>query len=190
MNSGGLAQNVRPPIAFKSKKSIDIYLILWYNSLVKILGCRQAVRHQTLTLALVGSNPAIQANKKRTFVYQKFSFCLSKPQAWYIITTQSSISSPPLGLYLITRQRVFSLRLDDIQHVVLMIYNASHWWYATLRIDDIHAFGVIGMRKVRLCFRVGLCSHFFPWEPPNGVKYHDQARLKEGIIVSHHAKRA
>ena len=28
------------------------------------MGCRQAVRHQTLTLALVGSNPAIPARKK------------------------------------------------------------------------------------------------------------------------------
>ena len=28
------------------------------------MGCRQAVRHQTLTLAPVGSNPAIPARKK------------------------------------------------------------------------------------------------------------------------------
>ena len=28
------------------------------------LGCRQAVRHSTLTAALVGSNPATPANKK------------------------------------------------------------------------------------------------------------------------------
>ena len=49
------------------------------------------------------------------------------------------ISSAPLGLYLITRQRAFFLRLDDIQHFVLMICNSY-------RIDDIHAFGVIEMR--------------------------------------------
>jgi len=64
-------------------------------------------------------------NKKRTFVYQKFSFCLSKPQAWHIIAARSVVhiikgGKPPL--YLITHQRASCLRLDDIQHFVLMIY--------------------------------------------------------------------
>ena len=59
----------------------------------------------------VVTNPPSPTNKKGTFVYQKFLFCLSKPQAWHIITTQSCISSAPLGLYLITRQRVFSCGL-------------------------------------------------------------------------------
>jgi len=52
-------------------------------------------------------------------------FCLSKPQAWHIIAAQRAVyiikgGEPPL--YLITRQRAFCLRLDDIQHFVLMIY--------------------------------------------------------------------
>ena len=47
----------------------------------------------TLT-GIMGSNPILSANKNRTFVYrQMFCFCLSKPQAWHIITTQSCISS-------------------------------------------------------------------------------------------------
>ena len=37
------------------------------------MGCRQAVRHQTLTLALVGSNPAIPANTKGT---RRGAFCV------------------------------------------------------------------------------------------------------------------
>ena len=56
---------------------------------------------------------------------------LSKPQAWYIITTQSWISSALLGLYLITRQRASICGL--------MIYNAPHWWYTRLWRD--FAFG-------------------------------------------------
>ena len=72
-----------------------------------------------------GSTPVVSTKKEVTFVYQKLLLFLSKPQAWHIITTQSWISSAPLGLYIITRQRVSSLRLDDIQHFVLMICKAA-----------------------------------------------------------------
>ena len=73
----------------------------------------------------VGASPVVRTNKKGTFVYQKFLFCLSKPQAWYIIAAQRAVyiikgGEPPL--YLITRQRAFCLRLDDIQPYGLMIY--------------------------------------------------------------------
>ena len=73
--------------------------------------------------AHVGSNPTPSANKKGTFVYQKFLFCLSKPQAWYIIRLKSVYHQGRVApLYLITRQRAFFLRLDDIQCFASMIY--------------------------------------------------------------------
>jgi hypothetical protein len=37
----------------------------------------------------MGSNPVTSTNKKGTFVYQKFLFLLSKPQAWHIIAERS-----------------------------------------------------------------------------------------------------
>ena len=79
------------------------------------------VRAEDFDSSIVGSNPATPANKKRTFVYQKFLFCLSKPQAWHIIAAQRAVhiikgGEPPL--YLITRQRASACGL--------MIYNASH----------------------------------------------------------------
>ena len=43
-------------------------------------------------------------------------------------------------MHIITRQRAFFLRLDDIQHSVLMIYNFSE-------IDDIQGFALIYLQK-------------------------------------------
>ena len=40
---------------------------------------------------VMGSIPTISTNKKGTFVYQKFLFCLSKPQAWHIIAARSAV---------------------------------------------------------------------------------------------------
>ena len=39
----------------------------------------------------VSSSLATPTNKKGTFVYQKFLFCLSKPQAWYILAARSAV---------------------------------------------------------------------------------------------------
>ena len=85
---------------------------------------------------VVGSIPTVSTKTKKDGNSRPFSF-LSKPQAWHIIAARSAVyiikgGEPPL--YLITRQRVSRLRLDDIQHFVLMIYrnklrmiyNASH----------------------------------------------------------------
>ena len=37
------------------------------------------------------TTPRASTNKKGTFVYQKFLFCLSKPQAWHIIAARSAV---------------------------------------------------------------------------------------------------
>ena len=71
-------------------------------------------------------------NKKRTFVYQKFSFCLSKPQAWYIIDAQSAAYIiSPVGAVSHHALVCICMRLDDIpqrvaddtQTFVLMVCN-------------------------------------------------------------------
>ena len=72
--------------------------------------------------AHVGSNPTPSANKKGTFVYQKFLFCLSKPQAWYIIDARSAA-------YIIkgALRPCISSRASVHFACGLMIYNTSCW---------------------------------------------------------------
>ena len=65
---------------------------------------------------------SFKAKNSENFVLGIF---LSKLQAWHIIAARSVVyiikgGLPPL--YLITRQRVSYLRLDDIQCFALMIY--------------------------------------------------------------------
>ena len=72
-----------------------------------------------------GSNPPAPANKKGTFVYQKFLFRLSKPQAWHIIAAQHAAHIiSPFGAVSHHALACIYLRLDDIQHFVLMICNS------------------------------------------------------------------
>ncbi len=56
------------------------------------------------------------------------------------------ISSAPLGLYIITRQRVSKLRNDDIQFLAELVI------YKDFVFDDIHAYGVIEMREFKSRF--------------------------------------
>ena len=70
------------------------------------------------------------STKSSFFVYPSRRLGISSPHK------VRCISSAPLGLYLITRQRVFFLRLDEMQHCVLMIYNS-------FGIDDIQGFALI-----------------------------------------------
>jgi hypothetical protein len=61
------------------------------------------------------------ANKKRTFGRQKFSFCLSKPQAWHIITARSAVHIIKGAL-----RPCISSRASVHFSCGLMIYDASH----------------------------------------------------------------
>ena len=75
----------------------------------------------------------ITHNKKRTFVYRKFSFCLSKPQAWYIIAARSAVHIiSPCGAVSHHAPACISLRLDDIPQQIA---------------DDIQDYASIYLRK-------------------------------------------
>ena len=68
---------------------------------------------------VTSSNLVVSTNKKGTFVYQKFLFCLSIAKAMAYHHALACISSPQA--YIINR-RLHRFRNDDIQCSALMIY--------------------------------------------------------------------
>ena len=91
-----------------------------------------------------GSRVRISPSPPKNPSHMRWIF-LSKPQAWHIITARSAVYITNKGRRLSAlvvshhASACISLRLDDIQHFVLMICNSYG-------IDDIHTFGVIWMR--------------------------------------------
>ena len=94
---------------------------------------------------IAASNLSFSANKKGTFVYQKFLFCLSKPQAWYIIAARSAVYIiSPLGAVSHHASACIPLRLDDIQTVGLMIYrNNLRMIYKAYALIYLRKYGII-----------------------------------------------
>ena len=108
---------------------IDKSIFLCYNK--RVVG-RVSSAGRATALQAVGHRfePYTLHHEKGTFVYQKFLFLFiqaagNKPSAWHIIRRKSVYHQGRVApLYLITRQRASSLRLDEIQCFALMICNS------------------------------------------------------------------
>ena len=104
--------------------SYFLLLTLIYSSLA------QSVERMTVNHDVAGSSPAGGAKKFQVYGLGIF---LSKPQAWYIIRRKSVYHQRRLSAFASHHASAcIFLRLDDIQHYVLMICNS-------FGIDDIHA---------------------------------------------------
>ena len=109
---------------------LEAYVINLSSNIVNI-----ADRHNFVADCLVNLRKSVtdrspidtQTKEEATFVYQKLLLLLSKPQAWYIIIARSAVHIiSPFGAVYHHAPACIILRLDEIQHFVLMIYNASH----------------------------------------------------------------
>ena len=86
---------------------------------------------------------------------------LSKPQAWHIITARSVVHIiNPFGAVSHHALACLYLRLDDIQHFVLVICKTSSWWYARLRRDSCK----------RVNSRANSWDHLFIPHKPNRLR--------------------
>ena len=94
----------------------------------------------SMSLAKCALHNLLWGAKKYTL--ERVYVFLSKPQAWHIITARSAVYITNNGRAVVVSHHApacIFLWLDDIQHFVLMIYNASHWWYTRLRRDYIES---------------------------------------------------
>ena len=122
----------------------------------KLLGCSQAVRHQTLTLAFRWFEPIHPSQQKRNFCLPKvpFLFIQAAGLVYHRRTT--------CGVYQQGRRAALAyhhapaciyLRLDEIQHFVLMIYrNKLRMICNSDGIDDIQGFALIDWQKYDIMF--------------------------------------
>ena len=65
----------------------------------------------------------------KKYTLERVCIFLSKPQAWHISTARSAVYITNNGRAVVVSHHApacIFLWLDDIQHYVLMIYNASH----------------------------------------------------------------
>ena len=80
------------------------------------------------------------------FPYQKRSnFCLPKVTSFFIQAAGLAYHHDAV-VDIISPVGAVSHHAPACISCGLMIYNTSCWWYTMLRIDDIHAFGVLGIR--------------------------------------------
>ena len=116
------------------QKGVDKGKSLWYNNRVENIGASPSGKATDSDSVITGVRiPVPQPKNTENFVLGIF---LSKPQAWHIITARSAVHIiSPFGAVSHHALACILLRLDDIQHFVLVIYNASHWWYPRLRRD-------------------------------------------------------
>ena len=101
-----------------------------------VAGIAQLVEQRIRNAQVACSSHVSSSKKEVTFGRQKLLLFLSKPQAWHIISPNGAVYHPSLCDGISSRHSRVSLflRLDEIQHCVLMIYrnklriiyNASH----------------------------------------------------------------
>ena len=93
---------------------MHLHNICWCGSMAE-----QLIRNEQVA----GSIPVTSSKKEVTFGKQKLLLFLSKPQAWHIITARSAVHIiSPFGAVSHHAPACILLRLDEMQHCVLMIY--------------------------------------------------------------------